>query len=95
MAVGIGVGVVFTPQLIKLLVPGFAPESLELTVYLTRIMFIQVVFMAFSGISMGILNSYKHFAAPAIGSVLYNLGIIVVGLFLAQRFGIAGFPSGL
>jgi putative peptidoglycan lipid II flippase len=95
MAVGIGVGVVFTPQLIKLLVPGFAPESLELTVYLTRIMFIQVVFMVFSGISMGILNSYKHFAAPAIGSVLYNLGIIVVGLFLAQRFGIAGFSFGV
>ncbi|WP_227767546.1 murein biosynthesis integral membrane protein MurJ [Zhaonella formicivorans] len=95
MALGILIGVTFSPQLIRLLVPGFDAQTMELTVFLTRIMFIQVIFMAFSGISMGILNSHKHFVAPAIGSVLYNLGIIVVGYLFSPRLGIAAFSIGV
>lgn len=95
MVIGITIGIIFTPVLIKLLVPGFSPDNMGLTVKLTRIMFIQAFFMALNGISMGILNSYHHFLAPAIGAVLYNLGIIVVGLILAPRFGIMGFSIGV
>ncbi len=96
MLVGIGLGVVFTPQLVeKVLVPGFDDETTALTVRLTRIMFAQAFFMALSGISMGVLNSYKHFTSPAIGSVLYNLAIIGVGVLLADRFGVAGFSIGV
>ncbi|KKM11011.1 membrane protein [Clostridiales bacterium PH28_bin88] len=95
MLVGMAIGLIFTPQLVYLLVPGFDAESAGLTITLTRIMFAQVFFMALSGISMGILNSYKHFLTPAIGSVLYNLGIIVVGLILSPRYGIAGFSIGV
>lgn len=95
MAVGIGLGVVFAPQLISVLVPGFDAETTRLTIFLTRILFIQVIFMALSGISMGILNSYKHFAAPAIGSVLYNLGTIVVGYLLSPYIGITAFTVGV
>jgi putative peptidoglycan lipid II flippase len=88
-------GLIFTPQLMRLLVPGFEPESLNLTIKLSRIMFVQTFFMALNGISMGILNSYKHFLAPAVGSVLYNLGIILVGLWLSRYWGIAGFSVGV
>jgi len=96
------IGYMFTPQLIRLLVPGFDPKAMEMTVSLTRIMFFQVIFMSLSGISMGILNSFKHFTSPAIGSVLYNLGIILGGLLLAvpietiwPGYGIAGFSIGV
>ncbi len=95
MVVGITIGMIFTPQLIALLVPGFKGESFTLTVSLTRIMFFQAFFMALNGISTGILNSYKHFFSPALGSVLYNLAIIVVGLLLQPYFGIAGFSIGV
>ena len=95
MLVGITLGMVFTPQLIKLLVPGFGPEEAGLTVKLTRIMFIQALFMGLSGLSMGILNAYKHFLMPAIGSVLYNLSIVVLGWILSRYFGIAGFSLGV
>jgi len=100
--IGITIGYFFTPQLIVLLVPGFDSGAMELTVHLTRIMFLQVVFMALSGISMGVLNSYNHFTSPAIGSVLYNLGIIVMGVTLGglidsiwPGYGIAGFSLGV
>lgn len=102
MLVLVSLGMIFTPQLIHLLVPGFGEEATRLTVNLTRIMFFQVFFMCLSGFSTGILNSYKHFASPAFGSVLYNLGIIVGGLLLAgpierhfPGYGIAGFSIGV
>ena len=102
LIIGISVGMIFTPQLIKILVPGFDAAAAEMTVNLTRIMFIQVIFMSFSGISMGILNSYKNFTAPAVGGVLYNLGTIAGGVLLAgpieavwPGYGIAGFSVGV
>ena len=84
LVIGVAIGIIFTPQLIQLLVPGFDAASMKLTITLTRIMFAQVFFMCLSGISMGILNSYKKFAAPAIGSMIYNLGIIIGGLLLMK-----------
>lgn len=102
LAFGILLGCLFTPQLINLLVPGFNQEAMSLTVTLTRIMFGQVVFLAMAAISQGILQSYKHFTSPAVGSVLYNVGIIIGGLLLSAPieklwpgYGIAGFSFGV
>ena len=57
MFVGIAIGLIFTPQLINILVPGFNKEGFELTVLLTRIMFIQSFFMGLSGF-------LKEFSTP-------------------------------
>lgn len=102
LIIGVVLGISFAPTLVDWLVPGYAPETKLMTVNLTRIMFFQVIFMCLSGISTGILQSYKNFTAPAIGSVLYNLGIILGGLLLAAPiermfpgYGIAGFSVGV
>ncbi len=95
LVIGITVGMIFTENLIFLLVPGFNQESIDLTVKLTRIMFAQSFFMTLNGIIQGVLHSNKHFLSPAIGSVLYNIGIIVIGLLLSKPFGIAGFSIGV
>ncbi|KUO51418.1 MAG: murein biosynthesis protein MurJ [Desulfitibacter sp. BRH_c19] len=95
LIVGVTLGLIYTPFLIKILVPGFDKETTELTVMLTRIMFAQTFFMVLSGISIGILNSYQYFLAPAIGSVLYNLSIILVGWVLSLKYGIVGFSIGV
>lgn len=86
---------IYTRPLMLVLVPDLPPAEITLAVTLTRVMFIQTVFMALSGICMGILNSKNHFFAPAIGSILYNVGIIVVGLALAQVWGIMAFSIGV
>ncbi|MCL2818039.1 MAG: murein biosynthesis integral membrane protein MurJ [Clostridiales bacterium] len=95
-------GIIFTPSLVKLLVKDFSDEAVRMTVSLTRIMFAQVLFMCLAGISTGILHSYKHFTAPAVGGLLYNLAIILGGLLLAvpveklwPGYGIAGFSFGV
>ena len=99
MLAGITLGMIFAPALIRFLVPGFSPENMALTVKMTRIMFLQTFFMALNGISMGILHSYQRFLAPAVGAVLYNLGIILVGVFLlpylGSELGIIGFAIGV
>ncbi len=85
----------YTAPLIKLLAPGLPPDYAVLAVKLTHIMFIQTFFMALSGISQGILNSYNEFVAPAAGSVIYNLLIIVIGILLVKQLGIAAFSYGV
>ncbi|NLN21243.1 MAG: murein biosynthesis integral membrane protein MurJ [Syntrophomonadaceae bacterium] len=95
MITAITLGMLFTPNLIRLLVPGFNSSEIDMTVYLTRIMFFQTFFMGLSGVSMGILNSYKHFVTPAVGSVLYSLSIVVVGGVLGPRIGIVAFAIGV
>ncbi|MBP3233248.1 MAG: murein biosynthesis integral membrane protein MurJ [Eubacterium sp.] len=91
-------GEIFTPQLMNIVVESskWSPETLQLTYTLTRIMFFQGFFMCIAGICMGILQSYKDFAPPSIGAVLYNIAIIGVGvLLLSFGTGIAGFSIGV
>ncbi|SEF55533.1 putative peptidoglycan lipid II flippase [Caloramator fervidus] len=71
------------------------PDTYNLTVKLTRIMTISVSFTVCAGLTMGILNSYKIFIAPALGPVLYNVGIIIGAIALGKKFGIYGLAFGV
>ncbi|MGE5397373.1 MAG: murein biosynthesis integral membrane protein MurJ [Chitinophagales bacterium] len=95
MATLLTLAAIFTKPLILLMVPGLPTESITLAVILTRVMLIQSFFMALNGISLGILNSRHNFIVPAIGSILYNLGVIVVGIGLAHYWGIMAFAVGV
>ena len=53
----------------------------DLAVALSRILFPIVVLLGLSGIVVGILNTYHHFALPALAPVAWNL-VIIVGLLL-------------
>ncbi len=45
----VSIGMIFTPQLINILVPGYDAQTKELAVFLTRIMFGQAFFMCLGG----------------------------------------------
>lgn len=97
-AVLCGLGIIFTPQLMPIVTDysKWQPETIQLSFTLTRIMFFQGFFMCLAGICMGILQSYKDFAPPSVGAVLYNISIIGVGvLLLTLGTGIAGFSIGV
>ncbi len=78
-------GVFFTPWLVSVMAPGFVitADKFDLTVTLTRFMFPYVVFIGLMAIAMGILNSYRHFAAPALSPVLFNITLIFMTLVVA------------
>lgn len=56
-------------------------ESTNLTLQLTAIMLPYTIFICVAAILAGILNSHRHFAAPAAAPILLNL-IIIAALFL-------------
>lgn len=93
------VGLIFTPQFLRLMVPGFVKTgNIGLATNLTRILLIQPLFMALSGLTMGILNSYKIFWPSALGTVLYNGCVILFGTILANPANpnsISGFALGV
>jgi putative peptidoglycan lipid II flippase len=53
----------------------------DLAVGLSRVLFPIVVLLGLSGIIVGILNTYGHFALPALAPVAWNL-VIILGLVL-------------
>ena len=77
-------GVLASPWIVRIQAFGFggAGEKYELTVLLTRITFPYIFLISLVALFMGILNSFRHFAAPAAAPILLNAGIIaaVVGL---------------
>ncbi len=86
---------VFSPWLVKLITPGFSGEKLNLTVALTRIMFLSPIFLGISGILGGVLQSYRRFFVFSLAPVMYNLGIIFGAVFLTKKFGVYGLAIGV
>ncbi|MBP1714920.1 MAG: virulence factor protein, partial [Deltaproteobacteria bacterium] len=74
-----GLGILLAPGIVKVMAYGFSqdPEKLGLTVFLTRLMFPYIFFIGLVALAMGVLNSWKHFFAPALAPVLLNLSIIL------------------
>jgi putative peptidoglycan lipid II flippase len=76
------VGMVFAPQLVALLAPGFDPDKAALTAHLTRIMFPFILLVSLAALVMGMLNAKNRFGMPAMASSFFNIGSIVGGLVL-------------
>ncbi|HEV7431876.1 MAG TPA: murein biosynthesis integral membrane protein MurJ, partial [Steroidobacteraceae bacterium] len=75
-------GVVFSPQLVATLAPGFNPAKAALTVTLTRIMFPFILLVSLAALVMGMLNAKNVFGMPAMASSFFNVGSIVGGVVL-------------
>ncbi len=89
-------GMILSPQLVRLLAPGFArvPGKFELTVLLTRIMFPFLLLVALAAEAMAILNARGRFGVPALASTFFNIGSVASGLALGLTVG-RRWPQGL
>ncbi len=70
-------GILFTPLIIKYVYPGLAPETAQLAVKLTYIMFPYLFFIGLSSTFIAILNSHNYFFVTGLSSALLNVGWIV------------------
>ncbi len=88
LIVVVTLGVIFAPYLVMLIAPGFKGNAAQflLTVKLSRIMFPFLLFVGLAALSMGVLNSLRSFAAPAIAPIMFNLTIILTVIFLLSGF---------
>ena len=75
----LALALLFTPQVIALLAPGFTndPGRFALAVELTRITFPYLLLVTLVTLYGGILNALQRFAAAAAAPILLNLSMIV------------------
>lgn len=77
---------ILTPVIVPLYSPGFPPAQLELITTLTRIMLVQAIVLGSGVIVSAVLNAKQDFSYTALGTVLYNVGLIlglIPGFFLS------------
>jgi putative peptidoglycan lipid II flippase len=88
MAAITALGIVFSPQIVALMFPGFAssPEKVSITILMNRMMFPYIFFVSLVALCMGVLNTVRHFFTPAISTVFLNLAVILSAIFLHDRF---------
>jgi len=89
------IGVLASPLIVRLIAPGFLddPEKFAITVKLTRIMFPYILLIGLAAYAMGVLNSLKHFSAPAFGPCLLNVAVIICAMIWGES--VMGLASGV
>mgnify|MGYP001612320078 CR=1 FL=1 len=87
--------IIFTPQLVSLITPGFSEEKKAMVSLITRIMFLSPIILGISNIISSVLQVFRRFLIASLSPIIYNFGIIAGILFLAPRFGVAGLAMGV
>ena len=88
--------IIFAPWLVPLYNPGVPAAELGLIISLSRIMFLQSIVLGGGVIITAILNSKQHFMQPAIGTVVYNIGLILgllPGILIVSHINTAGLST--
>ncbi|MEO8380631.1 MAG: murein biosynthesis integral membrane protein MurJ [Acidobacteriota bacterium] len=78
-------GVIFTPQLLFVIAPGFKGAVRELTITVVRIMFPAIGMLVLSAWCLGILNSHRRFFLSYVAPVLMNVVMVATLVFFGLR----------
>lgn len=82
-ALAVVVGLLATPLVRHVVVPGFSAEQQRLVVSLMRLNLISTLLFSISGLVIAGLQANQHFALPALAPILYNVGILLGVTFLS------------
>lgn len=84
------VGLIIMPLIILILAPGFAsdPGKMDLTIIISRWMFLYLIFICGTAFLGSVLNAFSEFALVAFMPVLFN--IFLIGALLFARYLNAG-----
>ncbi len=93
-AAAAAVGALLAEPLMAAIAPGFAPSTRALAADASRWLMLSPVVLALSAVAKASLQSERRFVRPALGPIVYNLGIIVGALVLARLFGVRGLAWG-
>jgi putative peptidoglycan lipid II flippase len=94
LVIGIVFLEIFATPIIHLVDPGFSAAKVAETVYLTRIILPTQLFFYVGGVMGAIPLTRKMFVVPALAPIFYTLGIILGGVFLSGRMGVASLAVG-
>ncbi|MBW1772585.1 MAG: murein biosynthesis integral membrane protein MurJ [Deltaproteobacteria bacterium] len=87
LALVTALGILLAPWIVRLQAFGFGGSGFkyDLTVLLTRITFPYIFLISLVALFMGMLNSLRHFAAPAAAPIFLNVGIIASTLWISPH----------
>lgn len=94
MAIGAAILFIFAPQTTSLIAPGFDAEQRELYIALFRMMLVTPIIFAASLTLGEVLVAERRFLAYGSAPLLYNAGIVLGTVLLADMVGIFGAAVG-
>jgi len=83
-------GMLLAPLIVKLLYPGLAAATAEISVPLTRIMFPYLFFIGLSSTMIAVLNSHDYFFMTGLSSAILNIAMILFMIIPHTVFGLNG-----
>lgn len=95
MAIISAVVIIFVPQILHLIAPGFSGDKLAKTVDLTRIMFLSPILLGISNMVSSVLRIFKRFVISSLSPIMYNIGIIIGVLLFVPFWGLEGLAWGV
>lgn len=87
-------GMIWSPEIIKLLAPSFSPDKQALTADMLRIMMPSVFFIGLIATLGSFLNAHDEFLAPSLGPVFNGMILIASIYTLAPLMGMQGIAWG-
>ncbi len=87
--------IIFAPQLMIFITPGFNEIQLIQVISLTRVMLLSIIFFVISNIIGGVLNSWKKFFSFSLAASFYNIGIIIGIIYFYPLLGLIGLAWGV
>jgi len=88
--IGVAIGMIFAKPILNIMVSGYAPEKIDETATLLRILFPSIIFTGIAYIIVGILQSYGEFNVPSLISVVSNLIMIGYLFIFGNKLGLKG-----
>lgn len=85
----------FSETLASWVAPGFSPEQLQVLSHLMKLILPAQFFFFWGGMANGVQQTHGIFIYSAIAPLLYNLCIVLVGVFLYPKVGVSSFSLGV
>ncbi len=83
-------GMLASPAIILLFAPGYHIDTprYQWASEMLRITFPYILLISLTAFASSVLNSFKHFATPAITPALLNIVLIIAAVFFSHRFSV-------
>ncbi|MCR1935242.1 murein biosynthesis integral membrane protein MurJ [Clostridium tepidum] len=85
--------IIFAKYIIYIFGPGFHKDLIifNMSIKITRIMLLSLIFISLQSVITGVLQSHKQFLEPAAMAMVSNIIHIIYLVFLASNYGMVGF----
>lgn len=87
--------VISAPWLMRLLAPGFIPETHQMAVIIARIISPLFLFLSLSLVTNAIYQSYRHFLIPGLAALVFPCIVIASVLIFADKLSVYSLALGV